>query len=276
MKIVFKRLTKNKMATLGLLIVVVEILCALLAPTIAPKDPFTQDLTKKILPPGTKDHILGTDELGRDILSRIIYGARSSMIVGMIVVVIGLSVGVILGAISGYFTRLDRPIMVVIDVLLSFPLILLALVIVAVLGPGLFNAMVAVGISSIPGFTRVTRGVILSLRERDFIKAAKASGEGNFAILFVHILPNSLGPIIVQATIRFATAILNVAALSFLGLGAQPPTSEWGTMISTSRSYLYVAPHLVMFPGLAIMCVVLGFNLFGDGLRDALDPRLSR
>jgi peptide/nickel transport system permease protein len=276
MKIIFKRLTKNKMATVGLVIVVLEILCALLAPAIAPKDPFTQDLTKKILSPGAKDHFLGTDELGRDILSRIIYGARSSMIVGMIVVVIGLSVGVVLGAISGYFTRLDRPIMVVIDVLLSFPLILLALVIVAVLGPGLFNAMVAVGISSIPGFTRVTRGVILSLRERDFIKAARASGEGNFAILFIHILPNSLGPIIVQATIRFATAILNVAALSFLGLGAQPPTSEWGTMISTSRSYLYVAPHLVMFPGMAIMCVVLGFNLFGDGLRDALDPRLSR
>jgi peptide/nickel transport system permease protein len=276
MKIVFKRLLKNKVAVIGLGIIVVEIFCALLAPALAPQDPFKQDLTKKILSPGREGHLLGTDELGRDILSRILYGARISMTVGLIVVMIGLSVGVFLGAISGYFTRLDRPIMMVIDVLLGFPLILLSLVIVAVLGPGLFNAMVAVGISSIPGFTRVTRGVILSIRERDFIKAARASGEKNLSILFVHILPNALGSIIVQATIRFATAILNVAALSFLGLGAQPPTSEWGTMISTSRSYLYVAPHLVMFPGLAIMSVVLAFNLFGDGLRDALDPKLSQ
>jgi peptide/nickel transport system permease protein len=275
MSVVLKRLIKNKVATIGLGIILIEFLCALFAPILAPKDPFKQDLTEKILPPGKKGYILGTDELGRDILSRIIFGARTSMLVGVIVVVIGLVVGVPLGAVSGYFTRLDRPIMVVTDTLLAFPLILLSLVIVAVLGPGLFNAMVAVGISSIPGFTRITRGVILSVRERDFIRAAIASGERSLSIILIHILPNSLGPIIVQATIRFATAILAVAALSFLGLGAQPPTPEWGTMISTSRSYFYVAPNLVIFPGLAIMSVVLGFNLFGDGLRDALDPKLK-
>lgn len=264
------------MATIGLGIIFLWTLCALFPTIIAPKDPLRQELTNKTLSPGEKGYLLGTDELGRDILSRIIFGARTSMLVGVIVIIIGLSVGVPLGTISGYFTRLDRPIMVVIDALLAFPLILLSLIIVAVLGPGLFNAMVAVGISSIPGFTRITRGIILSVRERDFIKAARASGESNLSIMFIHILPNSLGPIIVQATIRFATAILAVAALSFLGLGAQPPTPEWGTMISTSRSYLYVAPHLVMFPGIAIMSVVLGFNLFGDGLRDALDPKLSQ
>lgn len=264
------------MATIGLGIILIETLCALFAPVISPKDPFEQDLTKKILPPRTGGHILGTDELGRDILSRIIFGARSSLMVGVIVVVIGVSLGIPLGAVSGYFTRLDRPIMAVTDVLLAFPILLLAIVIVAVLGPGLFNAMVAVGIASIPGFTRVTRGVVLSVRERDFIKAARASGETNLAIISIHILPNCLGPVIVQASIRFATAVLNVAALSFLGLGAQPPFPEWGTMISTSRSYLYIAPHLVTFPGLAIMSVVLGFNLFGDGLRDALDPKLGK
>ncbi len=274
MKPVLKRLLKNKIATIGLGIILVEILCAVLAPVIAPKDPFKQELMEKTLSPGTKGYVLGTDELGRDILSRIIFGARTSMLVGVIVVVIGLGVGVPMGSLSGYFTRLDRPIMVVTDALLAFPLILLSLVIVAVLGPGLFNAMIAVGISSIPGFTRITRGVILSIRERDFVKAAKASGERDLSIILVHILPNSLGPIIVQATIRFATAILAVAALSFLGLGAQPPTAEWGTMISTSRSYFYVAPHMVVFPGLAIMSVVLGFNLFGDGLREAIDPKL--
>jgi peptide/nickel transport system permease protein len=276
MIVILKRLLKNKMATAGLIIIFLEVLCAIFAPLIATHDPLSQTLELKVLKPGTKGYILGTDELGRDIFSRIVYGARASMMVGVVVVVIGVMVGVPLGAISGYFTRLDRPIMMVIDFLLGFPLLLLALVIVAILGPGLFKAMVAVGISAIPGFTRVTRGVVLSIRERDFIKAARASGESNTKILFVHILPNCIGPIIVQATIRFATAVLNVAALGFLGLGAQPPLPEWGTMISTSRSYLYVAPHLVMFPGFAIMSVVLGFNLFGDGLRDALDPKLAK
>ncbi len=275
MNAVLKRLLKNKMATIGLAIIFLEVVCALFAPVLAPRDPVKQNLMEKTLPLGTKGHLLGTDELGRDILSRIIFGARTSLVVGVIVVVIGLGVGVPLGAMSGYFTRLDRPIMVVTDALLAFPLILLSLVIVAVLGAGLFNAMVAVGISSIPGFTRITRGIILSVRERDFVKAAIASGETHLNIILIHILPNALGPIIVQGTIRFATAILAVAALSFLGLGAQPPTPEWGTMISTSRSYFYVAPHLVAFPGLAIMSVVLGFNLLGDGLRDALDPKLG-
>lgn len=262
------------MAVIGMGIVSIAVLCALLAPVLAPRDPFSQDLRRKVLPPGTEGHILGTDNLGRDLLSRIIYGARPSMTVGLIVVMIGVGVGVPLGAVSGFFTRLDRPLMALTDALLAFPLILLALVIVAVLGPGLFNSMVAVGISSIPGFTRITRGVVLSVRERDFVKAAIASGETTPSIIAVHILPNCFGPIIVQATIRFATAILNVAALSFLGLGAQPPSPEWGTMISTSREYLYIAPHLVMFPGVAIMFVILGFNLLGDGLRDVIDPKM--
>ncbi|HUS69180.1 MAG TPA: ABC transporter permease [Anaerolineae bacterium] len=270
------RLLKNKVAVLGGLLVLVEIMVAILAPYLAPFDPVKQDLKSTLLPPLTAGHLMGTDDLGRDMLSRIIYGARISLLVGVAVVGIATVVGVPVGAAAGYSRKLDRWISMGVDTLLAFPGILLALAIVAALGPGLINVMIAVGIYSMPMYIRVVRAQVLTLKEREFVTAARAIGVRETGILFRHILPNCIGPVIVQATINVGTAILSAASLSFLGVGVQPPTPEWGAMLSQSRLYVVIAPHAVTFPGLAIMSVVLGFNLLGDGLRDALDPRFRQ
>jgi peptide/nickel transport system permease protein len=270
------QLLKNKVAVIGGLMVVVEIVVAILAPYLAPFDPLDQDLRSVLLPPLTSGHLMGTDDLGRDILSRIIYGARISLLVGVAVVGIATVVGVPVGAAAGYSPRLDRWIGLGVDILLAFPGILLALAIVAALGPGLINVMIAVGIYSMPMYIRVVRAQVLALKEREFTTAARAIGVKETGILFRHIMPNCMGPVIVQATINVGTAILSAAALSFLGVGVQPPTPEWGAMLSRSRLYVVTAPHAVTLPGLAIMSVVLGFNLLGDGLRDALDPRFRQ
>jgi ABC-type dipeptide/oligopeptide/nickel transport system permease subunit len=259
----------------GLVIVASFTVAALLAPLLAPADPFKPNFAKSLEAP-TREALLGRDELGRDILSRILYGARISLSIGVVAVGIGVLVGVPLGAISGYFGgRVDLLAQRVVDIMLAFPGILLALVTVSALGVGLYTAMVAIGIVSIPAYARLVRGSVLSIKEREFVDAARALGHRDAAILGRHIFPNCVAPVLVQSTLQIGSAILSAAALGFLGLGAQPPIPEWGTMLSKGRDFLRVAPHITAFPGLAIMLVVLGFNLLGDGLRDALDPRLK-
>ncbi|HDI11431.1 MAG TPA: ABC transporter permease [Candidatus Acetothermia bacterium] len=271
---IFKRLRRHRLAMVGLLIIVGFTLMALLAPWISPYDPLRGSLRKRLQPP-SREHPLGCDELGRDLLSRIIYGARISLSIGVVSVGIGLLLGVPLGALSGYFGgTVDILTQRLVDIMMAFPGILLAIIIVAVLGPGLWNAMLAVGIASVPSFVRVVRGSVLELREREFIEAARALGTGHLNVIWRHILPNCIAPLIVLSTLQFASSILWAAGLGFLGLGAQPPTPEWGTMLGRARIYMRAAPHVTTFPGMAIMLAVLGFNLLGDGLRDALDPRL--
>lgn len=271
----WRRLKRNRAAIVGGIIVLLFVVIALLAPLIAPYAPNEGDLTKRLKPP-SGEHLLGTDPLGRDLLSRVIYGARISLQIQIVSVSIALVMGTLLGMIGGYYGgRLDHLLMRLIDILLAFPGIFLAISIIAVLGPGLTNLMLAAGIYSIPQFARIVRGSILSLKEKEFIEAARAVGENDLNILFRYLLPNSMAPIIIQTTLRMATVLLTASGLSFLGLGVQPPTAEWGAMLSNARAYLITAPHVAMVPGLAIMLVVMGFNLFGDGLRDSLDPRLK-
>ncbi|GEN30953.1 peptide/nickel transport system permease protein [Cerasibacillus quisquiliarum] len=269
------QLIKRKTSLIGFSIILFIVVTALLAPVIATHNPTAQSITDRYLAPSS-EHYLGTDELGRDIFSRIVYGTRISIQIALISVGISLVIGVILGCLAGYFGRwIDQVIMRVIDVMMAFPSILLAIALVAVLGPGLKNAMIAVGIVGIPQFARIVRSIVMSVKETEYIEAARAIGAKHGRILFQHVLPNSLAPIIVQATLGMGTAILDAAGLSFLGLGAQPPTPEWGAMLSDGRAALQTAPWVVAFPGLAIFLFVLGFNLFGDGLRDAIDPRLK-
>jgi ABC-type dipeptide/oligopeptide/nickel transport system permease subunit len=264
------------MAVVGVVVISIFVLCAALAPWIAPYDPITASLPHALQGP-SPGNPLGRDELGRDVLSRILHGARISLSIGLISVAIGVVIGVPVGAISGYHGgKTDLIVQRIIDIMLAFPGILMAIVVVTVLGVGLRNVMIAVGIVSIPIYVRLVRGSVLSIKELDYVSSAKAIGSGNWRIIFRHILPNCLGPIIVQSTLQIATAILWAAGLGFLGLGAQPPTPEWGAMLSRGRVYVMVAPHIATFPGLAIMLSVLGFNLLGDGMRDALDPRLKR
>ena len=263
---------KNKMALLGTLLILVQILIAIFAPVLAPYDPYEQNLLKMTKGVGTPGHILGTDNFGRDILSRLIYGTRISLLVGLTSVFLGLVVGVSMGLIAGYYPKIDNIIMRLIDIMLSFPGVLLALAIIAMLGPGLINVIIAISIWSIPTFTRLVRSQVLQIKEYEYVTAAQALGIKDAVIMFKHILPNCIGPIIVYATLRIASAILSAAALSFLGLGAQPPTPEWGAMVSAGRSFIYNAPHMIIVPGIAIMILVLSFNLVGDGLRDAFDP----
>ena len=272
----WRRLRKNRAAVVGAGIVGVFIALAVLAPVLVPYSPIQGALQDRLLPPSTT-HWFGTDELGRDLFSRILFGARISLQIQIVAVVLALFVGVVLGSVGGYLGgRADDIIMRCMDVLLAFPSIFLALAIIAALGPGLFNLMLAAGISSIPAFARIVRASILSLKEREFVEAALALGSGTNRVMFRHLLPNCLAPLIVQSTLRMATVLLTASGLSFLGLGVQPPTPEWGAMLSNARSYLIVAPHVATIPGLAIMVVVVGFNLFGDGLRDTLDPRLRQ
>jgi peptide/nickel transport system permease protein len=248
---------------------------AIFARQVAPRDPILVTPANRLLPP-SREYPFGTDELGRDVLSRLVHGARVSMTVGLISVTVALTIGVTFGLVAGYFGGwVDNIIMRVIDVLLAFPGILLAIVIAGALGPGLRNVMIAVGIFSMPSYARVVRGSTLAIRELDYIEALRALGGRDGRILFRHILPNVAAPVIVLSTLGVATAILSAAGLSFVGLGAQPPTPEWGAMLSQARPYLRNEWWMATFPGLAIAVTVLAINLLGDGLRDALDPRLS-
>jgi len=271
---------RNKTAIAGLIIITIFVLTAIIAPLISPHDPLETSLYDQLRPPvwyddGTWKNILGTDDLGRDILSRIIWGARVSLIVAVVSVSLAFVFGTLLGAVSGYYKgKVDNLIMRIMDIILAFPYILLAIVVVAYLGPSLRNAMIAIGITYIPRFARIVRGSVLEECEKDYVTAARAIGARDFRIIFIAIIPNCLGPLIVQTTLSFASAILDAAALSFLGLGAQPPTPEWGAMIASSRSLILRASWVMTIPGIAILFAVLGFNLLGDGLRDALDPRL--
>ncbi|SDO23840.1 peptide/nickel transport system permease protein [Paenibacillus sp. yr247] len=272
----YKKLRKNKLAMVGGGIILFYLLIALFAPLLTPYDPTAINLKEKLLTP-SMSHWMGTDDKGRDILSRLISGSQLSLTVGIVSVSIGAIFGIPLGLVSGYYGKwIETVIMRIIDVLLAFPGMLLALAIVSALGPSLFNVMIAVGIFSIPTFARIVRGSTLSVKKLEYIDAIRSLGASDFQILFVHILPNILSPVIVQGTLRLATAILTAAGLSFLGMGAQPPSPEWGAMLSNGRDFLWTAPHIATFPGLAIATLVLGFNLFGDGLRDALDPRMKQ
>ena len=268
------RFRRNRLALLGLALVLVLALAAALAPWLAPYDPARQSLIEKRAQPGAK-YLLGADEFGRDILSRVIYGSRVALLVGVLSVAIALAGGLALGTAAGFTGGwADALMMRAIDILLAFPYLLLALAIVAALGPGALNTTIAVGIWGVPAVTRIVRGSVLALRETEYVAAARALGAPVPALLRRHILPNLLPGLIVYGTLFMANAILLEAALSFLGLGVQPPTASWGLMVSTGRDVLLVAPHVATVPGVAIMVAVLGFNLVGDGLRDALDPRL--
>jgi peptide/nickel transport system permease protein len=270
---VLRHLRKNKIAMVGLFIIVLFLLCALFAPLITKYDPIATDFGKALRKPSAQ-HWLGNDELGRDMFSRIVFGARISLTIGLISVAIGLALGVPIGALTGYFGgKLDLFAQRIIDIMIAFPGILLAIIVVTVLGVGVENVMIATGIASVPVYARLVRGSVLSIKKLGYISAAKALGIGEAAIIFGHVLPNCIGPVIVQSTFQIATSILWAAGLGFLGLGAQPPIPEWGAILSKGRVYMRVAPHLTTYPGLAIFFMVLGFNLLGDGLRDALDPK---
>lgn len=270
-----KRFYKNKLGVLGAVLVLIVIFLAIFAPVISPYAPEEMNILYKRQAP-QKDFIFGTDKFGRDIFSRIIYGSRVSLTVGIISVGIGVFFGIILGLYSGYTGNIfDSIIMWFMDMLMSFPSILLALVVITVLGSSLVNTMIAIGITYIPTFTRIVRGSVMEVRDQEFVEAARVVGAKDFKILFKHILPNVMAPIIVQATLALSGAILTEATLSFLGLGVQPPMPSWGSMLSDSRSYMELAPWTVIFPSIAIMFSVLGFNILGDGLRDVLDPKLQ-
>jgi peptide/nickel transport system permease protein len=264
----------NPLATAGVAMVAIFLLCALCAPWIAPHDPAQISLPARLMAPSAS-HWFGTDELGRDILSRIIYGARISMLVGSCVVAASLTLGLIFGSIAGYYGGVtDRVLnVVVMNAFMSFPGILLAIAFVAFLGPGIFNLILALSIGGWVGYARLVRAQVLAVREREFVEAARALGASNLRIVVRHILPNIIQPIIVQAAIGMAGAILAEATMSFLGLGVPPPAASWGSMLNDARSHLFDAPHLVLFPAAAVMLAVLSFNFIGDGLRDYLDPR---
>ncbi|MBC2851415.1 ABC transporter permease [Cetobacterium sp. 8H] len=274
----WKNLKKNKMALFGLGILVIIILLAVFADQLANYDQVVikQNLKLRLKPPSAQ-HWLGTDEFGRDIFARLIHGARVSLKVGVLAVGIAIVVGGFLGAIAGYYGgKLDNVIMRVMDIFLAVPSILLAIAIVSALGPNLINLMVAISISSIPRYARIVRASVLSIRDQEFIEAAKAIGASDARIILRHIIPNSLAPVIVQGTLGVASAILSTAGLSFIGLGIQPPAPEWGSMLSGGRQYLRYAWWVTTFPGVSIMITILSLNLLGDGLRDALDPRLKQ
>jgi dipeptide transport system permease protein len=274
--------SENSGAVIGLWIFLALVVIAIFAPLIAPYGPAQRLPGANLLPPfwetgGRTAHLLGTDAIGRDILSRLLYGARYSLFIGVIVTTIALIGGIIVGVIAGYFRGwIDTVIMRIMDIILAFPSLLLALVLVAVLGPGLTNAMIAIALVYQPHFVRLTRAAVMAEKSREYVTAAKVSGAGTFRLMFRTILPNCLAPLIVQATLSFSNAILDTAALGFLGMGAQPPTPEWGTMLAEAREFILRAWWVVTFPGLAILITVLAINLMGDGLRDALDPKLKR
>jgi peptide/nickel transport system permease protein len=264
----------NPLAAVGVVLMAVFVLCALFAPWVAPQDPAHIDLPNRLEPPSAR-HLCGTDELGRDILSRLIWGARISMFVGTSVVVCSLALGLLIGSLAGYYGgRIDRFVnIVVMNAFLSFPGILIAIAFVAFRGPGIFNLVLALSLGGWVGYARLVRGQVLAVREREFVEAARALGASDLRIILRHILPNIVQPVIVQAAIGMAGAILAEATMSFLGLGVPPPTASWGSMLNDARSHLFDASHLVIFPAVTVMFAVLAFNFIGDALRDALDPR---
>ena len=275
---IWRRLRKNKMAMLGLVILVMLALTAIFADVIADYDTkvIAQDIKNRLQGP-SMEHWCGTDEFGRDIFARLVHGSRVSLVVGLISVSISLLMGGALGAIAGYYGgRVDNVIMRIMDIFLAVPSILLAMTIVAALGTSLINVMLAIGVSGIPGYARIVRASVMSIKDQEFVEASRAIGAKSPTTIFREILPNCLAPIIVQATLSVAGAILSTASLSFIGLGVQPPSPEWGAMLSNARSYIRDAWHLTLFPGLAIVITILALNLLGDGLRDALDPRLKQ
>lgn len=278
--LIIYKFQKNKRAVFGLIVVIIIFLIAIFANVISPNDPLGRDIPtserlERIGESPSLEHVLGLDDIGRDVLSRIIFGCRISITIGLVSVSIALTIGVTIGSIAGYFGKwLDHLLMRAIDVMMAFPAFLLALMIITILGPSLENAMIAVGIALIPMYARLSRGQVLTIKENDYVEAARMVGARDWRIIVFHILPNAAAPLIVQVTLNFASAILSAAALGFLGLGAQPPTPEWGVMLSRARNYLYSYPHLSVFPGIAIMITVLAFNLVGDGFRDAFDPRV--
>jgi peptide/nickel transport system permease protein len=270
----WRRFRRNRLALVGLLIVGALVASAVFAPWLAPQDPAKQSLFEKRARPGGK-YLLGADEFGRDILSRVLYGARVALVVGLVSVGIALGLGLALGSLAGFLGGwVDSMIMRGVEVLLAFPYLLLAIAVVSALGPSALNTTIAVGIWGTPPVTRIVRGAVLALTETEYVRAARALGATGPALVLRHILPNILPTVIVYGTLFMANAILVEAALSFLGLGVQPPTPSWGLMVATGRDFLLITPHITTIPGLAIMLAVLGFNLLGDGLRDALDPRL--
>jgi peptide/nickel transport system permease protein len=270
-----RQLRRNKLAMVGIAFVLLVMIVAVVAPVLPIPDPNATRPSARLAPPGTEGYILGSDQLGRDILSRIIWGGRVSLAVGFGATLIAMIVGSALGLISGYFMGItDHAIMRFVDVLMAFPYILLAIALVAALGPGLFNAMIAIAVVNFSFYARGIRGAVLVLREADFIEAARSIGARDSYIIWRHVWPNIVPPILVFASLTVGWMITETAGLSFIGLGAQPPTADWGTMLSDGRQYLMVAYHVTIIPGIVILLVVLSLNLLGDGLRDALDPRL--
>src|ERR687888_795411 len=270
-----RRFVRSGTGLAGALVLLVVVLAAVFAGQVSPYSPTRQDFRIEREPPSLQ-HPMGTDEFGRDVLSRVIWGAQASLQAGAVAASIALAVGLVLGMVAAYYgSHLDSVIMRCMDVILAFPYILLAIAVVAILGPGLKNAMIAIGIVYVPHYARVVRGSVLSVRARDYVEAARALGAPDGRVMWQHVLPNTLAPVIVQTTLNVGTAIIDTAGLSFLGLGTQPPTPDWGNMLSAGRSYVIDSPWIATFPGLATLATVLAFNLVGDALRDALDPRLG-
>ena len=273
---VVKRLSRDKLAMISLVVLTIIILASIGAPLLTTYDPNEVVLSERLQKPFSPGHILGTDQAGRDIFTRLLYGGRISVAIGFFAVAIALIIGVFIGLMAGYYRgAVDAMAVFGVNLLMAFPYVLLAISIIAALGPGLTNAMIAISIVGIPFYARISRGTVLSLREREFIQAEKALGASDARIIFRHILPNTLSPIIVGATLDVGWMIVMAAGLSFLGLGAQPPRAEWGVMLSEGQKFIREAPHISLFPGLAIFLVVLSLNFLGDGLRDALDPNLK-
>ncbi len=268
------RFVKSRTGVGGAIVLLIVLFCALFAAQIAPYNPTRQDFRTQLQPP-SREHLMGTDDLGRDVYSRVIFGSQASLAAGAVAASLALGVGLVLGMLAAYYGgRTDTVIMRGMDVVLAFPYILLAIAVVAILGPGLRNAMIAIGIVYIPFYARVVRGSVLSIRGREYVDAARTLGASDHRIMWQHVLPNTLAPLIVLTTLNIGQAIIDTAGLSFLGLGTQPPTPDWGNMLAGGRNYIIDAPWIVTFPGLAILVTVLAFNLMGDALRDAFDPRL--
>ena len=272
-----RQFMRNPLALLGSLVIILLVLAAIFAPYVTPSDPLEMDLINPYQPPGSEGHIFGTDNFGRDIFTRLVYGSRISLLIGIVVVSIASVIGTVLGIIAGYYGgAVDSAIMRLVEIFYAFPFLILAIAVIALFGPSIFNVMWVLGLVSWPLYARVVRSQVLTLRDAEYVEAARAAGMGNWRIMFKHILPNSLTPVIVMATFGIPEAILASAALGFLGLGVQPPTPEWGVMISEGKDLIRRAPYLITWPGVAIMTVVMSFNFVGDGLRDALDPKQTK